>query len=353
MTGVCDLSLMERLPSDALYQIFAHLSLPQILLCRSVCKLFHQTLTAPAFLRLVHPLSLLAIRGHVSPFPALHALDPRENRWLRFSLDFLASPSASPVAASLGLLYLWIDSSESSQRSLAVCNPLTRRFRLLPPLGSAWARHGTVLVSGHRVLVLSELAVISLAGTDGPWQKFSSNLASKPRSPTVIGDSVFALCDVGSPWRSQWKLFWCRLSQLGRTHLWAPLERHDWSDVFDILKRPRLVPGVGNNILMIGGLKSSFALNSPCSTILILLLDLESLKWDEVSRMPEEMYQKFCLSGKFKVFGGGGRVWFSGKRVGRFAMWGPEGWQWVEGIRGNGDGLFRGFVFDASLTAVP
>lgn len=131
--------------------------------------------------------------------------------------------------------------------------------------------------------------------------------------------------------------------------------------MFDILKRPRLVKGVGNRVLMIGGLRSSFSLNASCSTILILRLDLDTMEWAEAGRMPGEMFRRgFADSSKFKVFGGGNRVCFSAKRVGgRLALWeyveevGKGEWRWVEGVLGCGDGLCRGFAFEARLTAVP
>lgn len=110
---------------------------------------------------------------------------------------------------------------------------------------------------------------------------------------------------------------------------------------------------------MIGGLKSSFSLNASCSTILILRLDLESLEWDEAGRMPVEMFRCFQESSKFKVFGGGNRVCFSAKRVGRLALWdysadlGKAEWRWIQCVPGNGDGLYRGFMFEARLTASP
>ncbi|XP_077248642.1 F-box family protein [Tasmannia lanceolata] len=364
---------IQDLPQDSLHQIFSHLSLRQILICRSVCKLFHQTLTSPSFLSLLSlrpPLSLLALRPrHASSHPTLHVFDPDLNQWLRFPLDFLPFRSTSSVASSPGLLYLWAgspnssdsnktDSSESN-KSLVVCNPLTRRFRVLPPLGSAWSRHGTVLpAAAGQVLVLSELAALYFSGTGGTWFNFSSNLGSKPRSPILVGESVFALCDVGSPWRSQWKLFSCKYADFGKLQGWNRLEKHEWGDVFDILKRPRLIRGIGNRILMVGGLKSSFSLNTSCSTILILRLDLDTLEWEEAGRMPWEMFRSFKESSKFKVFGGGGRVCFSAKRVGKLAMWDSleveKGWwRWVDGVPGNGDGLCRGFVFYAGLNSVP
>jgi hypothetical protein len=64
---------------------------------------------------------------------------------------------------------------------------------------------------------------------------------------------------------------------------------------------------------------------------------------------------------KVKVFGGEGRVWFSGKRVrGKIAMWeecedgGTGGeWSWIEGVPGYNEGVYRGIVVDAGFTAMP
>ena len=279
-----DDSPIYNLPRDTLHQIFSALPLRQIMICRSVCKLFHQILTSPCFISLISttqpPLNLLALRPphyrhhqRHGPHPSfLDVFDPEHNQWLKFSLDFLPFRSPHPVASSFGLVYLWGDSIDSPEsiKSLVVCNPLTRQFRVLPQLGSAWSRHGSVLVdSANRVMVLTELAALYFSGSSNHWLTFSSNLPSKPRSPILVSDSVYALCDVGSPWRSQWKLFSCNLTKLTTSQTWTRLERHEWGDVFDILKRPRLVRGAGNRILMVGELKLSFSLNSPCSTIFI------------------------------------------------------------------------------------
>lgn len=362
-----------RLPQDTLHQIFSHLSLRQIFICKSVCKFFNQTISSSSFIDLIStqpPLHLLALRPphhhhhhhnnhrrYATPHPPLHVFDPDSNQWLRFPLDFLPFRSPSPVASSLGLVYLWGGDTVDSNKSLVVCNPLTRQFRVLPQLGSAWSRHGSVLVdSAGRVIVLTELAALYLSAGSIQWLKFSSNLPSKPRSPILVSHSVFALCDVGSPWRSQWKLFSCTLNLLQKSQVWNLLEKHEWDDVFDILKRPRLVRGTDNRILMIGGLKSSFSLNASCSTILILRLDLNTMEWDEAGRMPPEMFRCFQESSKFKVFGGGNRVCFSSKRVGKLALWdysaetGKAEWRWIDYLPGIGDGLCRGFVFEARFT---
>lgn len=108
---------------------------------------------------------------------------------------------------------------------------------------------------------------------------------------------------------------------------------------------------------MIGGLKSSFSMNASCSTILILRLDLDTLEWDEAGRMPPEMFRCFQESSKFKVFGGGDRVCFSAKKIGRLALWdcsmASTEWRWIDDVPWNGDGFFRGFIFEAHLMTSP
>ncbi|CAN1175816.1 SKP1-interacting partner 15 [Linum perenne] len=390
-----DESPMHRLPHDTLHQIFSTLPLRQIAASRSVCRFLHQTLTSSSFLSLLltsqPPLSLLALRPppthHLSPSPppSFPAFDPRLRLWLRFPLSFLPFRVLLPVASSSGLVYLWASDpllpsssslSESTTKSLVACNPLTRHYRILPHLGSAWSRHGAVLADSGRVIVLMEPAAALYSPDSTSWVTFASNLPSKPRSPVLISDSLFALCDVGSPWRSQWKLFTCALSDSNSNNQvaslssssssnynsWVCLEKHEWADIFDLIKRPRLVRGKGRNkLLMIGGLKSTFSLNPSCSTMLILRLDLEKLEWEEAGRMPVEMYRCFVESSKLKVFGDGDKVCFSAKRVGKLAMWdgeedegnGGEVWRWIDGVPCSGDGICRGFIYDAKLTALP
>lgn len=119
-----------------------------------------------------------------------------------------------------------------------------------------------------------------------------------------------------------------------------------------------MVRGVGNMILIIGSLKSTFKLNPPCSTIFIMRLDLGTMEWEEVGRMPTEMFSLFQDAGEYKVFGGGDRVFFSALRIGKLALWnrgdskGGE-WRWIDIMPGKGDGFYRGFVFEGMFDALP
>lgn len=131
-----------------------------------------------------------------------------------------------------------------------------------------------------------------------------------------------------------------------------------WGIVFQILKRPRLVRGTGNSILMIGELIRSFSLDSSRSRISIFRLDLGTLEWDEATRMPIEIYRRFQGMGKFKVFGNGARVCFSGNRLGGMALWefsdGKSEWRWIKCLPpADGDGFYRGFMYEAHFTALP
>ncbi|CAI9771426.1 unnamed protein product [Fraxinus pennsylvanica] len=386
-----DSSPLSLLPQDTLHQILSHLSLRQIATCKCVCKALSASLSSPPFLHLIADqslpasLSLLALKPfdghHLAPDSALDAFDLSENQWIRFSLSFLPFSSLHPITASHGLVYLWASPPPvlepnntpvpNSHKALVVCNPLTRQFKTLPQLGSAWSRHGSVLVgSANVVLVLTELAILYYCASNNNisnnnmnvnvvnnWLKFSSNLPSKTRSPILVLDFILTLCDVGTPWRSQWAMFKMKISDMEKTQQWDQVQKPEWGDVFDILKRPRLVKaGNEKKVYMVGGLKNSQALQSLCTTVLILKLDLENMEWEEAGRMPMDMYRRFLESTKFKVFGGGNRICFSAKKLEKLALWeeneeGRTEWRWIEGIPKDDDGLCRGFMFDARLDA--
>ncbi|KAE8813079.1 Xylem cysteine proteinase 1 [Hordeum vulgare] len=230
------------MPSDALHNVL--LQLRDAVACRPVSRLFREALTAP-FLALLPALRLLLLR-HPRPEGGgcLHAFDPDRRCWLRLPFTSFpptrpSTPSPPPAPSSTSgsrQAHPRAPPSSSSTSSpaasaahlpkaLAVCNPLAGTYRLLPSLGSAWARHDTVLAGpGGVVLVLTELAVLSYSPSEGSakWMKHPLSLPSKPRSPTPAfgAHAVFALCDVDTPWRSQWKLFSCPLVRL--TGGWAP-----------------------------------------------------------------------------------------------------------------------------------
>ncbi|RWR73081.1 SKP1-interacting partner 15-like protein [Cinnamomum micranthum f. kanehirae] len=365
--AVVNSSAIIELPSELLFTIFSRLTLREIVICHSVCRLFRQTLTSTSFIPLashIPPLPLFILRPsnhHNHSSSTLYALDPfRSHQLLRLPLDFMIpfrskETTLTPVASSFGLLYLW----SNPHSSIIVCNPLTLRFRFLLMLGSSWSlRHVTVLVgSPGEVVVFNHRSAIYFSQTFG---RTSTDLPYRFRSPILVSDKIFALCDTGL--RRQWTLVSGKKpQQFGRPAWetvefgsWERVERHEWKAVFDSLEQPRLIRGRGNNeILMAGGLRS--LQDATCSTFLILRLDLDRLEWDEVGRMPKKMFKCFKDSTKLKAFGGGDWVFFSGKCVQRLAMWNSSSldWRWLHGVDGRRKSVRKGFLFDASLTSVP
>nr|CAD1838724.1 unnamed protein product [Ananas comosus var. bracteatus] len=256
--GAPPVSAIQLLPEDALHNVLLRLTLREAVASRAVSRLFRDALSSPPFLSLLPSLRLLLLRHPRPPTSSssssssaaaaaasLHAFDPSRRRWLRIPLSFLPFPSFSPSpppppsSTCGGSLSGGGGGGGGGHppKSLVACNPLARSYRVLPPLGSAWSRHGTVL-AGPRgaAIVLTELAALTYApGRADRWLKYPLTLPSKPRSPILAADSIFALCDVGTPWRSQWKLFFCPLSAIGGvggggsgSGRWAPLERHVW-----------------------------------------------------------------------------------------------------------------------------
>uniref|UniRef100_A0A803LD56 Uncharacterized protein n=2 Tax=Chenopodium quinoa TaxID=63459 RepID=A0A803LD56_CHEQI len=202
------------------------------------------------------------------------------------------------------------------------------------------------------------------------WLKLSTNLRCSlnetnlnPRRSIFVGSSVYALC-----WRHMESscndIITCKLPENETTSLvWSLVKKKEWGVRIDILRYPKLLNGVGNKILLVGAEKKTMLINDYAHlAILTLRLDLESLEWEEAGRMPYDMYKCFEETILYnKYFGGGDKVYFS-TPGGRLAVWddsakgvigGGSEWRWIEGAPDFGDGLSRGFVFNASLSAMP
>ncbi|CAN1185741.1 SKP1-interacting partner 15 [Linum perenne] len=126
------------------------------------------------------PLSTAFLPRLLPPPPPLAPLPPL----------FLPFRDLLPVASSSGLVYLWASdpllpssssSSESTTKSLVACNPLTRHYRILPHLGSAWSRHGVGLADSGWVIVLMEPAAALYSPDSTSWVTFVNVHVSKSR----------------------------------------------------------------------------------------------------------------------------------------------------------------------------
>eukprot|EP01018_Ginkgo_biloba_P012811 Gb_12171 [translate_table: standard] len=366
------------LPADVLERVFSYLPLIDFVRSISVCKCWKQILLCPQFLQRYSvgvQINWVAViddyasitnevnydQGRISSDRFINIYDARLHK-LQFALTFLPSKFSLPVAASGGILC--VAGELNGRKTICLCNPLTKTYRILPALQDSLSRPVTLMITGPenesaKVLIISDDLLALYSSQDDHWVIYGSGIPLRPRSPIIASNGIiYGLEDVGSGWRRHWRLACCRLDGLGSRDIWNPVEKNEWGDIFDILEEPSLIRGRGDCLLLAGGLRSSLSLNSACSTFMILVLDLNSLEWNEAGRMPLDFFKHFDVGGGFKIFGGREGVYFSGKRLGRLVLWdfsdGRKGcWRWGDNFSGRNHVLCRGFPFEPRLDAVP
>lgn len=360
---------VEELPKDVLERVFYHLPLLDIVRSLSVCKRWNQILSSVQFLRhyskLVHNnswLTLIHDQGHDgmdSNSRLLSLYDPSLHKFYELDLSFLPPQFIIPVAALRGLLCV---AESDATNSLCLCSPLTKKYRILPPLHDLVSSPVTLMIEDlesefFKVLIMADGLQAYYAPHNKRWIRFGCEPV-RPRCPVIAFNGViYGLEDVGSAWHPRWRLASLKTDDM-YGGFWNPVRNNIWDDIFDILKEPRLIKGRGDSLLMAGGLRSSLSLNSACSTFVILELDLNSLEWDEAGRMPMEFFRHFDDGVGVNVFGGIGGVYFSSRKVGRLVFWdfydaGKACWSWVDNPPGQRNVIRKAFPFDPRLDAVP
>lgn len=360
---------MDDLPKDVLERVFYHLLLVDIVRSRAVCKHWNQILTSTQFLRHYSKLpninSWLTLihdqggDGTANNRRLLNLYDPSLHRFYELDLSFLPPQFIIPVAASRGLVCV---AESNSTISLCLCNPLTKKYRMLTTLHDLVSFPVMLMIEdpeseSHKILIMADSLQACYYPHNNRWIRFGCE-PFRPRSPVMAFNGViYGLEDVGSAWHPRWRLASLKIDDV-YGGFWSPVRNDIWDDIFDIVKEPWLIKGRGHCLLMAGGLKSSFSLNSACSTFVILELDLNSLEWDEAGRMPMEFFRHFDAEGEVDIFGGIEGVYFSSRKVGRLVFWnfsdvGKGCWSWVDIPLGQRNAIRKTFPFEPRLDAVP
>lgn len=129
-----DSSIWRNLPSDVLERTLAHLPVLSLLRFKTVCKKFNRVILSKSFLS-TH--SYLPPRDPwIAVFQSdscsqFHAYNPNLNVWHQISLSFL--PFHVRGLASAGGL-LCCRGELNGSLSIVVCNPITKRWTILPPM---------------------------------------------------------------------------------------------------------------------------------------------------------------------------------------------------------------------------
>lgn len=132
---VClDSSIWRNLPSDILERVLAHLPVLSLLRFKTVCKKFNRVILSKPFLsthsRLPPRDPWIAVLQSDS-CSQIHAYNPNLNAWHQISLSFL--PFHVRGLASAGGL-LCCRGELNGSLSIVVCNPITKRWIILPPM---------------------------------------------------------------------------------------------------------------------------------------------------------------------------------------------------------------------------
>ncbi|MCO5600298.1 hypothetical protein L7F22_054408 [Adiantum nelumboides] len=130
----------------------------------------------------------------------------------------------------------------------------------------------------------------------------------------VMG-AVYGLQNMGSPWKSRWRLVYAKLDELYCKEVWC---------------------------------------------FIILNLDLTTLEWSGAARMPPAFFRHFGCIADSKICGGGGSVYFSSKVTSKLFVChfsdGEAIWRWVGDCPVyNYQNMFlcKGFPFEPQLDCSP
>ncbi|KAH7422111.1 hypothetical protein KP509_13G091000 [Ceratopteris richardii] len=358
-----------RLPSDVLESIFLRLSVSDVAKARVVCRQWKLLLCSHVFLTRYGDLNhenWVALFGEsgLNEGRVLVLYNATLSTWHRVALNFLPAEFTDVIAAVDGLLC--VAGQINGKNIMCVCNPITRAYKILPCLHEVPSLPVAVMVrSNHKgyqctyyqLIVLRGDAVAVYSSTLSTWVEFNTGLPYRPRSPVVCSGVIYGLQNMGSPWKSSWRLVYAKLGE-GCKEVWYPLYRSEWGEILDILRQPRLLEAK-ECLLLVGGLKHSVASNL-CSTFVILKLDLTTLEWCEAARMPHAFYKHFDLNMDFKIFGGGSSVYFSSKVSPRLVACdfidGKGVWHWVRDCPVNSyqkTFFCKGFPFEPRLDCNP
>lgn len=133
-----DPALWKKLPESLVELIFARLPLHNVIQLQSLSKSWRYTVRySKPFHNTLFPAPRFAlVTSNQCRDCKIHFCDVKENKWLLKTMDAVSNSFwASPVIAAEGLLCI-VDLHQLSYGSLSIsmCNPLTHKSRVLPPL---------------------------------------------------------------------------------------------------------------------------------------------------------------------------------------------------------------------------
>lgn len=309
-TAAMDPSLWRHLPEHLMDRILAHLSIASLLRCRSVCTAWRSLSFSPTFLDLYE-------RSKPSQGPwffmfrnqdyrETSTYDPACNRWLKVAPPSLAaSHMFFPIASARGLLCF--SSCANGRTTLVVANPITRRWRELPPMLRIQTYHMAGMVV-NRLTKAYKIVVVGIYGIYDVYYPTTEVFTSDTNTWTISGDiprgPLFPsrrtlLCD-GILYS------WCCDPPDGLVAY--DMDDGTWTQIHAPMRHSldsHMLIECQGMIYTVGGLRESSVTKSIC----VWELQRAALEWKEVDRMPKRLCDEFLCGGKrFICIGSDGLV---------------------------------------------
>ncbi|KAG6405575.1 hypothetical protein SASPL_133166 [Salvia splendens] len=290
---IMDGEIWKDFPEDLFEAVMARVSIATFFRFRSVCRKWNSFLTSQTFsqqcgqVKHAKPWFYAITKGKDVYTGTGSMYDPSLNKWHHPTLAALPSKVIkSPVASAGGLICF----ADFSYRSFYVCNPLTRSFKELPARsGPVWLRAVVGMTQmqngGYKILCV---------GSDGDYQVYDSAINSwispgsmPPSIKLPLELTVFMCREVATEGR----LYFMGsepdgiLSYEVNTGMWR---QYAVSAPPHMSLSGHTVAESGGRIMMVGLLKEDAA-----SCVSIWELEMTTLLWKEVDRMPNEWCLEF------------------------------------------------------------
>ncbi|KAL3694621.1 hypothetical protein R1sor_008272 [Riccia sorocarpa] len=314
-----DNSIWQGLPEDLIDRVLASLPLITLFRIRCVCRKWNSMINSPVFLELCS--QVRSRESYFLLFPTLgeetvcSAFDTSIRRWQKMpSLGFLPPHVKYVDSAASGLL-LFSVGSQTQSLSLYVCNPMTKRWKQLPPVMQKRTPIVRHLVVDRK---LRRYKIILAGNIDLTYPESQRN----PCTSTAVYDSTcerWFKCgklpfDVDLNWSSVYSdgILFCVANLVASSTLVLAtfdVQRGTWSEGFyefpDVVSLAQVVEFQGGiyavcEVYRLDDLKS----------IYILKLNLETRLWTQISVLPrvflrdfrvvceEESFNSIVLEGK-------------------------------------------------------
>ncbi|KAK7258547.1 hypothetical protein RIF29_24127 [Crotalaria pallida] len=301
------LSALANLPEDLFKIILTYLPVESIIIASSVCKRWHNVVTSKSFkfnLSNVPPQKpwYFMFTSSGTNVPMGYAYDPIFQKWNKIQLPFIRSRNFV-VASSSGLVCFQSNGSKIDE--LRVCNPITKACRKIkkPPPGLRYSDYNALALSVNRESHCYSVAIVKSRYCTGTGNFFQCNISICIYNSEQVTWTV-PLAEELMGWRGGDESVICNgvlyflVYSIGGGQ---PENRHGLIE-YNMANPSSLATGLitvpftltcgrlmnlKEKLVMVGGIATP---DQPSIITGIGIWVLNDRSWEEIARMPEELF---------------------------------------------------------------